>query len=235
MNSNPNKPNDASLADQSSAQSPERSDRYPKADPRQGAGAVEAKLKEAQASLMEAEGKLMATTAVASSPTASPPPASDAQRRPYANATTETPMNARTPALAERAAAEPPRQKQPQAPAVPPTEHLPENVAGMLCYLFGWVSGLVFLLFDRRPFVRFHAAQSVAVFATLSIVLLALSDFFLGAFSPRLAHPLDIVSHVVELVWLVAAVVLMLKAAAGERYHVKGASQYAERAAHGAK
>ena len=137
--------------------------------------------------------------------------------------------------LGQPAAPQPAQEKQTQAPAVPSIERVPENVAGMLCYLFGWVGGLVFLLFDRRPFVRFHAAQSVAIFATLSIVLLALSGFFLGAISPRLAVPLGVVSHIIELAWLVVAVVLMLKAAAGERYHVKIASHYAERASHGAK
>ncbi len=203
-------------------------DRDPAPAQRQGAGAVESKLREAQVNLLDAEGKLMASSATAPAPSANEPP-------PYANATTERPIGARTPAVVEGATPEPPREEQTQAPAVPPTERLPENVAGMLCYLFGWVSGLVFLLLDRRPFVRFHAAQSVAVFATLSIVLLALSDFLLGSISPRLAVPLALVSHVIELVWLVAAVVLMLKAAAGERYHVKIASQYADRAAHGGK
>ena|SRR5271168_748114 len=42
------------------------------------------------------------------------------------------------------------------------SEGLQENVAGLLCYIFGWVTGLIFLLIDKRPFVRFHAAQSIA-------------------------------------------------------------------------
>jgi uncharacterized membrane protein len=123
-----------------------------------------------------------------------------------------------------------------QGPTIPVTERLSENVAGMLCYLFGWVSGLIFLLIDRRPYVRFHAAQSVAVFATLNILLLALGGFFLGALIPGVgANVLLVLTRVVELGWLAAAVVLMLKAAGGERFHVKYASDFAERAAHGAK
>ena len=43
-----------------------------------------------------------------------------------------------------------------------PTAGIEENVAGLLCYLFGWVSGLIFLLIDKRPFVRFHGAQAIA-------------------------------------------------------------------------
>jgi len=47
------------------------------------------------------------------------------------------------------------------APAAPATEGLEENVAGLLCYIAGWLSGLIFLLIDKRPFVRFHAVQSI--------------------------------------------------------------------------
>jgi hypothetical protein len=39
-----------------------------------------------------------------------------------------------------------------------PTEGIAENVAGLLCYLVGWVTGIIFLLIDKRPFVKFHAA-----------------------------------------------------------------------------
>ena len=51
----------------------------------------------------------------------------------------------------------------PVATAAAPTEGIQENVAGLLCYLFGWISGLIFLLIDKRPFVRFHGAQSIAL------------------------------------------------------------------------
>ncbi|HJZ65727.1 MAG TPA: hypothetical protein VKD70_15480 [Candidatus Acidoferrum sp.] len=44
-----------------------------------------------------------------------------------------------------------------------PTAGIEENVAGLLCYAFLWVTGLIFLLLDKRPFVRFHAAQSIAL------------------------------------------------------------------------
>jgi uncharacterized membrane protein len=51
----------------------------------------------------------------------------------------------------------------PAAPAATsPTEGLEENVAGLLCYILGWVTGLIFFLIDKRPFVRFHALQSIA-------------------------------------------------------------------------
>jgi uncharacterized membrane protein len=51
----------------------------------------------------------------------------------------------------------------PVAASDSPTAGLEENIAGLLSYLFGWVSGLIFLLIDKRPFVKFHAAQSLAL------------------------------------------------------------------------
>lgn len=69
-----------------------------------------------------------------------------------------------------------------------------ENVAGLLCYIFGWITGLIFLLIDKRPFVRFHGAQAIAVdiaftafgiawailMAIISAISLAILHFPLG-------------------------------------------------------
>ena len=38
---------------------------------------------------------------------------------------------------------------------------LDPNVAAVLAYAIGWVSGIVFLVFEPNKFVRFHAWQSV--------------------------------------------------------------------------
>jgi uncharacterized membrane protein len=47
---------------------------------------------------------------------------------------------------------------------------LEPNVAGLLCYVLGWVSGLVFLLLERKDkFVRFHAIQSIVVFGAINL------------------------------------------------------------------
>jgi uncharacterized membrane protein len=133
-----------------------------------------------------------------------------------------------------------PRHIEPRSPAVDPppavaqkplSARLPENVAAALSYLFGWISGLVFLLFDRRPFVRYHAAQSVMVFGTLSLLLLVFSGFFLGTFLPQAAAVLFLLHRMMELVWLAIAILLMLKASSGERYRFPYAAQYADRAA----
>ncbi len=63
-----------------------------------------------------------------------------------------------------------------------PTEGIQENVAGLLCYLFGWLSGLIFLLIDKRPFVRFHAAQSIGLNIAIVVV------YFAVAFTTVMLH-----------------------------------------------
>ena len=55
-----------------------------------------------------------------------------------------------------------------------------ENVAGLLCYVLGWVTGVIFFIIDKRPFVRFHAAQSIVVFGGIAILYVILG-MFLGA------------------------------------------------------
>ena len=60
------------------------------------------------------------------------------------------------------------------APAAPSSEGLAENVAGLLCYSLGWVTGIIFLLIDKRPWVKFQAAQSIAVFGGLTIIRIGL-------------------------------------------------------------
>ncbi len=48
---------------------------------------------------------------------------------------------------------------------------LTENVAGLLCYVLGWVSGFVFILIEQEnKFVRFHAMQSIISFGTITII-----------------------------------------------------------------
>ncbi|UCH50751.1 MAG: hypothetical protein JSV54_06970, partial [Chloroflexota bacterium] len=42
------------------------------------------------------------------------------------------------------------------------TTGLEPNIAGLLCYVAGWISGIVFLVLERKnQFIRFHAMQSI--------------------------------------------------------------------------
>lgn len=59
-----------------------------------------------------------------------------------------------------------------------PTAGLDENVAGLLSYVLGWVTGLIFFLIDKRPFVRFHAIQSIGLSIALFAVYLVIGVLF---------------------------------------------------------
>lgn len=48
---------------------------------------------------------------------------------------------------------------------------LKQNLVGLLCYLFGVISGVVFLLIEKEnQFVKYHAIQSIVVFVFLFIL-----------------------------------------------------------------
>jgi len=99
-----------------------------------------------------------------------------------------------------------------------------ENVAACLCYLVGWITGLIFFLIDKRPFVRFHAAQSMVVFGGLHVLNIALGMVFgmgmmyrgyYGGFGIGMA-----LYSLVSLVAFVLWIVLMVKASQHERFEV---------------
>jgi uncharacterized membrane protein len=102
-----------------------------------------------------------------------------------------------------------------------------ENVAGLLCYLLWWVTGLIFYFIDKRPFVRFHAAQSIVVFGGLTVVRIALRILFMtggwGGFSVGVA-----LSSIVWLLSVVLWILLMIKAYQGEKYRVPIAADLAD-------
>jgi uncharacterized membrane protein len=59
-------------------------------------------------------------------------------------------------------------------PVAVSSDGLAENVAGLLCYVLGWLTGIIFLLIDKRPFVKFHAAQSIVVFGGITVLRIGL-------------------------------------------------------------
>lgn len=108
---------------------------------------------------------------------------------------------------------------------------LAENVAAALCYLVGWVTGVIFFLIDKRPTVRFHAAQSIVVFGALHIASIVLSwvfglGFFLGGWTGLSIGAL--LAVLVNLAAFVLWIVLMIKAYQGERFEVPIAAGIAQ-------
>ncbi|HWF37880.1 MAG TPA: DUF4870 domain-containing protein [Candidatus Acidoferrales bacterium] len=118
------------------------------------------------------------------------------------------------------------------APVSPAQTQMNENLAATLSYVLGWLTGLIFFLIDKRPYVRFHATQSIVVFGGLHILTFILGAFFgislitggFAGFSIGLA-----LYRILDVVALVLWILLMVKAHQGERYRVPFAADLAER------
>ena len=64
---------------------------------------------------------------------------------------------------------------QPPAQAGKSSTGLDENVAALLSYVFGWISGLIFFLMEKDSrLVRFHGMQSILLNVTFIVILIAL-------------------------------------------------------------
>ena len=97
---------------------------------------------------------------------------------------------------------------------------LEPNVAGLLCYLAAWITGIIFLVIEQNRFVRFHAIQSIIVFGSLSIASAFLTWIpFVGA----------IFGAIIGIMAFILWIVLMVKAYHGELYKVPLAGDLAER------
>jgi uncharacterized membrane protein len=59
---------------------------------------------------------------------------------------------------------------------------LPKNTASALCYAMGffpyvgWLTGLLFLFFEKDKDIRFHALQSLAFFGGLAVLQIVFKD-----------------------------------------------------------
>ena len=101
------------------------------------------------------------------------------------------------------------------------TTNLSANVAGLLCYVAGWISGIVFLVIEQKNrFVRFHAAQSIIVFGALNII-------------HSLLNPIPVAgrffSIVIGIFAFVLWIIMMVKAYHGELFKLPLAGELAER------
>jgi uncharacterized membrane protein len=104
---------------------------------------------------------------------------------------------------------------------------LEENVAGLLCYVLGWITGLIFFLLEKEnKFVRFHAMQSMVTFGAFTLLWIVFSILMTIPFIGAIFWLLDILSGILAFIlWIV----LMVKAFQGERYKLPWAGGFAER------
>src|SRR5579864_7759052 len=115
------------------------------------------------------------------------------------------------------------------------TEGIEENVAGLLCYVFGWITGLIFLLIDKRPFVKFHGAQSIALNICFVAVwiLYVIFSFFITMVSAMLHFPIGFISFfllpVIGLAFLAVWIFCMFKAYSHEKFKLPVIGNIVER------
>jgi len=115
---------------------------------------------------------------------------------------------------------------------------LEENLAGALCYLLGFITGILFLVlepYNKRPFVRFHAFQSIifsAAWIALSIaigIMFSIIGMAMGFMWPLLILLRLVIGLGGFLLWLF----LMFKAYNRERYSLPIIGPIAEKQANG--
>jgi uncharacterized membrane protein len=81
------------------------------------------------------------------------------------------------------------------------------HVAGLLCYVLGWVSALIFLLIEpRNKFVRFHALQSLILSGAISVLQIAVRVVMPWGFGTAISGLLGLAGLVVWIVGMVNAI-----------------------------
>jgi uncharacterized membrane protein len=98
---------------------------------------------------------------------------------------------------------------------------LSANVAGLLCYVLGWITGIIFIVLEKKStFVKFHAWQSIMTFGVLTVAQLVLGWIpFVGW----------ILSILIGILMFVLWLILIIQAGTGKMWKVPGAGDWAER------
>lgn len=91
---------------------------------------------------------------------------------------------------------------------------LDENIAALLAYIFGWVSGLVFFLIEKdSKLVRFHAMQSILFNVCVLVLCIAMwiVTFVLILIASQLADIMGtLVGLLATLFWLVLSALILI-------------------------
>jgi len=129
---------------------------------------------------------------------------------------------------------------QPPVQAAKSSTGLDENLASLLSYIFGWVSGLVFFLIEKDSrLVRFHAMQSLLFNIVVGVVAFALWIvlFIVFLIASQVSGALTtLLSLVSVLVWVVFAIAIfgglilcLVKAFQGQYFKLPIIGNFAEK------
>lgn len=101
---------------------------------------------------------------------------------------------------------------------------LDSNIGGLLSYVLGWITGLIFFLIEENDeFVRFHAMQSIIVFGAITVLSIVLGILF------RVPYIGPVLGAFFWIATVVLWIILMVKAYQGERYKLPIAGNLAEK------
>jgi uncharacterized membrane protein len=128
----------------------------------------------------------------------------------------------------------------PPVPVAKSSTGLDENVAALLSYIFGWVSGLIFFLIEKDSrLVRFHAMQSILLNAValivgiglwiVSVVLLIVSSQISGLLSTLLSLISGLLGFAFVIGILIAAILCLIKAYQGQYFKLPVIGNFAEK------
>jgi uncharacterized membrane protein len=110
------------------------------------------------------------------------------------------------------------------------------NVAGLLCYVAHWITGIIFVVLEKKSkFVKFHAWQSIMTFGVLFVAWLVLSPL-LGTiavltFSPGLIIFAGVMNVILWVLMVGLWIILMIQAGTGKMWKVPLAGDWAEKQA----
>jgi uncharacterized membrane protein len=104
---------------------------------------------------------------------------------------------------------------------------LDPNVAALLSYVLGWITGLIlYLIEEKDEYVRFHAMQSIIFFGAVTAVMIIFGILELIPFIGLLFMVLTALGGLFAFVmWII----LMMKAYQGERFKLPIAGDLAEK------
>jgi len=126
-----------------------------------------------------------------------------------------------------------------EAAATPEAESstgMSANVAGLLCYVAHWITGIIFVVLEKKSkFVKFHAWQSIMTFGVLFVAWLVLSPL-LGTiavltFSPGLIIFAGVMNVILWVLMVGLWIALMLLAYQGKMWKVPWVGNWAEKQA----
>src|SRR6185369_15741190 len=129
---------------------------------------------------------------------------------------------------------------QPPAQAGKSSTGLDENIAALLSYVFGWLSGLIFFLMEKDSrLVRFHAMQSILLSVAAIVILVAfwivagilgiVVSYISGVLSFLLWIVTMLVGGVLGLAIVAGAVICLVKAFQGQYFKLPFIGNMAEK------